>query len=269
MSHGLSERGIDHVVLEHGEVASSWRTERWDSLRLLTPNWLTRLPGGAYQGADPDGYMTATEVVGFLSAYGRSFAAPVQTATTVLGVAAPATATWSRRIMGRLPAGPWSSPPGRAARPRCPPWPRGCQPPSASSPPSTTAAPTAGRRAGARRRSVGVGRPGRRRAGAKRPRRHARRRRPHPGAAHLPGSRHPLVDGRAGTAPDPLRRGRRHRQRRGDSRRSSSSARPSGAPSISTPCATSACAWSGDSSVSTGHGRSCPALSPTSVPMPI
>ena len=45
MSRRLAERSIDHVVLERGEVANSWRTERWDSLRLLTPNWLSRLPG--------------------------------------------------------------------------------------------------------------------------------------------------------------------------------------------------------------------------------
>ena len=44
-SHFLSERSIDHVVLERGEVANSWRRERWDSLRLLTPNWQSRLPG--------------------------------------------------------------------------------------------------------------------------------------------------------------------------------------------------------------------------------
>ncbi len=49
----LTERAIDHVVLERGEVANSWRTERWDSLRLLTPNWMTRLPGLAYDGDDP------------------------------------------------------------------------------------------------------------------------------------------------------------------------------------------------------------------------
>jgi putative flavoprotein involved in K+ transport len=48
-------RSIDHVVLERGEVANSWRHERWDSLRLLTPNWLARLPGHAYAGPDPDG----------------------------------------------------------------------------------------------------------------------------------------------------------------------------------------------------------------------
>jgi len=45
MSRQLSIRGIDHVVLDRGEVANSWRTERWNSLRLLTPNWQTRLPG--------------------------------------------------------------------------------------------------------------------------------------------------------------------------------------------------------------------------------
>ena len=56
MSRCLAERSIDHVLLERGEVANSWRTERWDSLRLLTPNWMTRLPGYSYGGADADGY---------------------------------------------------------------------------------------------------------------------------------------------------------------------------------------------------------------------
>ena len=50
MSHRLAARSIDHVVLERGQVANSWRTQRWDSLRLLTPNWMTRLPGYAYRG---------------------------------------------------------------------------------------------------------------------------------------------------------------------------------------------------------------------------
>ena len=57
MSRCLAERSIDHVVLERGEVANSWRTERWDSLRLLTPNWQSRLPGYGYEGDDPDGFM--------------------------------------------------------------------------------------------------------------------------------------------------------------------------------------------------------------------
>ena len=60
MSQCLTSRSIDHVVLERGDTANSWRTERWDSLRLLTPNWLARLPGWSYQGDDPDGYMSAS-----------------------------------------------------------------------------------------------------------------------------------------------------------------------------------------------------------------
>jgi putative flavoprotein involved in K+ transport len=87
MSHCLGERGIDHLVLERSEVANSWRTERWDSLRLLTPNWLSRLPGWTYKGHDPDGYMTASEVVDFLLKYRNASDAQVQTDTTVLSVA--------------------------------------------------------------------------------------------------------------------------------------------------------------------------------------
>jgi putative flavoprotein involved in K+ transport len=86
MSQKLSEGSIDHVVLERGEVANSWRTERWDSLRLLTPNWMTRLPGFTYTGTDPDGFMTAAEVSGFLNTYRNTFDAPVQTQTAVESV---------------------------------------------------------------------------------------------------------------------------------------------------------------------------------------
>ena len=78
MSRRLTERSIDHVVLERGEVANSWRTERWDSLRLLTPNWQTRLPGFAYDGDDPDGFMTVPEVAAFIDTYATAIDAPVQ-----------------------------------------------------------------------------------------------------------------------------------------------------------------------------------------------
>jgi putative flavoprotein involved in K+ transport len=86
MSRCLSDRAIDHVVLERSEVANSWRTERWDSLRLLTPNWQCRLPGYAYHGDDPDGFMTMPEVVEFISGYAKDISAPVQTGTTVTSV---------------------------------------------------------------------------------------------------------------------------------------------------------------------------------------
>ncbi|HTJ33831.1 MAG TPA: NAD(P)-binding domain-containing protein [Dactylosporangium sp.] len=85
-SHFLAARSIDHVVLERGVVANSWRRERWDSLRLLTPNWLTRLPGHAYDGADPDGYMTAAEVAAFIAHYAAAGRAPVRDHTAVTRV---------------------------------------------------------------------------------------------------------------------------------------------------------------------------------------
>jgi putative flavoprotein involved in K+ transport len=68
-------------VLERGEVANSWRRERWDSLRLLTPNWQSRLPGLPYDGPDPDGYMTAGEVAALITRYAAG--APVRTETNV------------------------------------------------------------------------------------------------------------------------------------------------------------------------------------------
>src|ERR1700681_1490633 len=81
MSRCLADRGIDHVVIERGEVANSWRTERWDSLRLLTPNWQSRLPGFGYTGNDPDGYRTMPEVIEFIVGYAKAIAAPVQAQT--------------------------------------------------------------------------------------------------------------------------------------------------------------------------------------------
>jgi putative flavoprotein involved in K+ transport len=86
MSRCLTQRSIDHVVLERGSVAHSWRTERWDSLRLLTPNWQTRLPGLAYEGGDPDGFMSVAEVIAFIERYARSIDAPVEGDTTVTSV---------------------------------------------------------------------------------------------------------------------------------------------------------------------------------------
>jgi putative flavoprotein involved in K+ transport len=86
VSHFLTGRGIEHVVLERGRVGHSWRTERWASLRLLTPNWQTRLPGTAYRGPDPDGFMTMPEVIGFLDDYARRISAPVRSGVCVTSV---------------------------------------------------------------------------------------------------------------------------------------------------------------------------------------
>jgi putative flavoprotein involved in K+ transport len=70
-------------VLERGDVANSWRRERWDSLRLLTPNWQSRLPGAGYDGPDPDGYMTAGEVIELIERFAKVSRAPVRTGVNV------------------------------------------------------------------------------------------------------------------------------------------------------------------------------------------
>ena len=56
-------------VVERGRIAERWRSARWDSLRLLTPNWMSRLPAWSYPGPDPGGYMAAPELVGYLEDY--------------------------------------------------------------------------------------------------------------------------------------------------------------------------------------------------------
>jgi len=86
MSRCLTELSVDHVLLERGEVANSWRTERWDSLRLLTPNWQSRLPGFKYQGENPDGFRDMPEVIKFIDQYANFISAPVETSTRVTSV---------------------------------------------------------------------------------------------------------------------------------------------------------------------------------------
>jgi putative flavoprotein involved in K+ transport len=86
LSWHLTAAGRDHVVVERGQVGERWRSERWESLRLLTPNWMARLPGCGYTGRDPHGHLTTTEVAGQLVGYAAAFGAPVQAGTTVRSV---------------------------------------------------------------------------------------------------------------------------------------------------------------------------------------
>jgi putative flavoprotein involved in K+ transport len=76
LSYRLTEMGRPHVILEQHRVVESWRAKRWDSLRLIAPNWSLVLPGFAYAGHDPDGFMAKDEVVEHLVGYARSFSAP-------------------------------------------------------------------------------------------------------------------------------------------------------------------------------------------------
>jgi len=82
VSHELGVLGVEHTVLERGTVANTWRG-RWDTFCLVTPNWTVQLPGGKYDGGDPDGYMPRDEIVAHLERYARSFSAPVREAVEV------------------------------------------------------------------------------------------------------------------------------------------------------------------------------------------
>jgi putative flavoprotein involved in K+ transport len=84
-SHELTALGTEHVVLERGRVAQTWR-DRWDSFCLVTPNWTIRLPGGEYAGDDPDGYLPREELVAHIEGWASSFDAPVREHTAVTAV---------------------------------------------------------------------------------------------------------------------------------------------------------------------------------------
>jgi len=86
MSRELTCRGVDHLIVERGRVANSWRSERWDSLKLLSPNWMNGLPGQDYDGSDHDGYMDVAELIGRFDRYAANISAPVRAETTVLSV---------------------------------------------------------------------------------------------------------------------------------------------------------------------------------------
>lgn len=86
VSRLLTETARDHVVLERGRLAERWHSQRWDSLRLLTPNWMTRLPGWSYSGGDPDGFKTAAEFATSLRSYAHGFDAPVLARTAVTAI---------------------------------------------------------------------------------------------------------------------------------------------------------------------------------------
>jgi putative flavoprotein involved in K+ transport len=79
----LTQAGVDHVVLEKGRVAETWRSRRWDSFCLVTPNWSVMLPGGTYAGPDPDGFMARDDLVGHIERWAKGFHAPVRDGCTV------------------------------------------------------------------------------------------------------------------------------------------------------------------------------------------
>src|SRR5262249_16350192 len=85
LSHELSHAGIEHVVFDRGRVGQSWRG-RWDSFCLVIPNWTVQLPGGHYQGDDPDGFMPRDDIVRHLVDYAHTFQAPLREETPVFAL---------------------------------------------------------------------------------------------------------------------------------------------------------------------------------------
>src|ERR1700749_1933144 len=83
MSYCLKERGIDHLVFEKHRMAEAWRSQRWDTFCLVTPNWQCRLPGFDYPGSDPNGFMKKDEIVKYIEAYAESFQPPLKEGVTV------------------------------------------------------------------------------------------------------------------------------------------------------------------------------------------
>jgi putative flavoprotein involved in K+ transport len=86
VSYCLKEAAIEHVVFERSRIGSSWRTQRWDSFCLVTPNWQCQLPGYPYVGPEPDGFMNTAEIIQYLEGYVRSFLPPVREGVHVLSV---------------------------------------------------------------------------------------------------------------------------------------------------------------------------------------
>ena len=194
VSRSLADADVDHVVLERGRVAERWRSHRWEALRLLTPNWATRLPGWSYQGPHPDGYMTATELAGYLTDYAALLrrAGPRAQPGPLTGAGRGRLRRADRRrplagrqrrdrhrVVRRTPrAGR-----GRSARPGH----RAGHHLVVPQPRRAPRRPRPGRRRLRHRRAA------RRRAGPRRSRRRAGRRPPQPPPAVLPGRRHLVV----------------------------------------------------------------------------
>lgn len=86
ISYCLKERGVEHIVFEKNQIASAWRSQRWDSFCLVTPNWQCQLPGYPYSGDQPEGFIKKDEIVEYIENYARSFNPPIREGVEVLAV---------------------------------------------------------------------------------------------------------------------------------------------------------------------------------------
>src|SRR5262245_8108988 len=82
-SHELTARGVPHVILDRGAVGHTWRTRRWRSFHIVSPNSLNLLPGYDYDGPEPDAFMDTAGLLEYLDGYAASFGAPIRTGIEV------------------------------------------------------------------------------------------------------------------------------------------------------------------------------------------
>ncbi|WP_369373943.1 MSMEG_0569 family flavin-dependent oxidoreductase [Promicromonospora sp. Populi] len=87
LSNHLVGSGVDHLVVERDTVGHEWRDGRWDAFTLVTPNWQCRLPGYAYDGPEPEGFMRRDEVYEWVVRYAGTFDAPVAEGVAVTRLA--------------------------------------------------------------------------------------------------------------------------------------------------------------------------------------
>lgn len=86
ISYCLKQKGLDHLIFEKYQIAHSWRSKRWDSFCLVTPNWQCQLPGYPYAGQDPQGFMQKDEIVQYIENYAKSFEPPIREGVEVTRV---------------------------------------------------------------------------------------------------------------------------------------------------------------------------------------
>jgi putative flavoprotein involved in K+ transport len=82
----LQRHGLRHIVLERGKIGESWRTQRWDSFALNSPNRVNVLPGDTYEGSNPNGFDSAREFVSYLGRYASKAQLPVHENAPVISV---------------------------------------------------------------------------------------------------------------------------------------------------------------------------------------
>ncbi|GJD82346.1 MSMEG_0569 family flavin-dependent oxidoreductase [Methylobacterium haplocladii] len=95
VSYHLKQRGIDHLVFEKNTAAHTWATQRWDTFCLVTPNWQCDLPGHAYDGPDPDGFMKKDEIVAYLKGFVAKVDPPIREGVSVHRVSRQADGTFA------------------------------------------------------------------------------------------------------------------------------------------------------------------------------